>query len=223
MKIIAAILRKDLVTELRSKELFPTMLVFGILILLVFNFAFEFSAQIVPQTVSAILWITFIFSGLLSLSRSFSLEKENNALQGLIISPSDKSYIFIGKLLSNFVFIFLMEMILLAVFALFFNIGFLSILLPLILVIAVGSLGFITIGTFFSSMAFNTKLKELMLPVLTFPVIIPVIITSVKICTAILEGRGLEYYNTSLKVLITFDIMFVVVCTVLFEYLIEDI
>lgn len=223
MKIIAAIIWKDLLTEFRSRELFPIMLVFGILILLVFNFAFEFNSQIVSNTVAAILWITFIFSGLLSLSRSFSLEKENNALQSLIITPSDKIYIYIGKLVSNFILIFLMELILVAVFTLFFNLNFMSVLIPIILVVAVGTLGFVSIGTFFSSMAFNTKLKELMLPVLTFPIIFPVIITSVKICSSILEGKGLEYYKTSLKVLVTFDIIFVVVCAVLFEYLVEDI
>ncbi|MGH7884498.1 MAG: heme exporter protein CcmB, partial [Thermodesulfobacteriota bacterium] len=209
-------------TEFRSKEIFPTMLVFGILILLIFNFAFEFRSEITPNTVAAILWITFIFTGLLSLSKSFAIEKENNALLSLILTPTDKIYIYTGKLLSNFILIFLMELIITAVFILFFNLDFLSSFFPVLGVVALGTVGFISIGTFFSSMALNTKLKELMLPVLTFPIIIPVIITSVKICSSILEGKELDYYKSSLQVLVTFDIIFVAACAVLFEYLIED-
>lgn len=222
MKKITAIIWKDLVTEIRSKEIFPIMLVFGILVLLIFNFAFEFKSEITPNTISSILWITFIFSGLLSLSRSFALEKENSAILSLVITPTDKTLIYIGKLLSNFVLIFLMELIIIPVFILFFNLDFFSELIPILGVVALGTFGFISIGTFFSSMALNTKMKELMLPVLTFPIIIPVIITSVKICSAILEGKDFIQYKSSLQVLVTFDIIFAVACAVLFEYLIED-
>lgn len=222
MKKITAIIWKDLVTEIRSKEIFPIMLVFGILVLLIFNFAFEFKSEITPNTISSILWITFIFSGLLSLSRSFALEKENSAILSLVITPTDKTLIYIGKLLSNFVLIFLMELIIIPVFILFFNLDFFSELIPILGVVALGTFGFISIGTFFSSMALNTKMKELMLPVLTFPIIIPVIITSVKICSAILEGKDFIKYKSSLQVLVTFDIIFAVACAVLFEYLIED-
>ena len=222
MNKVSAILWKDLITEIRSKEIFPIMLIFGILILVIFNFAFEFRSEITPNAVSAILWITFIFAGLLSLSRSFALEKENDALLSLVITPSDKIHIYIGKFLSNFVLVFCMELIIIPLFILFFNLDLSTKLIPVLGIVALGTFGFIAIGTFFSSMALNTKMKELMLPVLTFPIIIPVIITSVKICSSILEGKDFSHYKSSLQVLITFDIIFAVACAVLFEYLIED-
>ncbi len=115
-----------------------------------------------------------------------------------------------------------MELFVIPVFILFFNLNILDIILPVIGIVVLGTIGFISVGTFFSAMAVNTKLRELMLPVLIFPLIIPVIFNSVRICSSIMEGRELAYYKSSLQVLVSFDIIFVVICAVLFEYLIED-
>ena len=115
-----------------------------------------------------------------------------------------------------------MELLVIPVFMLFFNLNLFNILLPLLGIVLLGTVGFITIGAFFSAMSVNTRLRELMLPVLIFPLIIPVIYNSVKICTAIMEGKGIVDYKFSLQLLISFDIIFLAVCAVLFEYLIED-
>lgn len=229
MNKILLIFRKDFLVEWRSKQIFPTMLVFSLLLLLIFNVAFEFRSDINFRTVSAVLWITFIFSGLLALGRSFSLEKENNAFAFLLLTPVSRSYIYLGKLLSNVAMVLLSELFILPLFLLFFLLDAKGIplsltgaILPFLGVVVLGTIGFVSLGTFFSSMALNTKLRDMMLPLLVFPLIIPVVITSVGICSSILEGKPFGYYAFSLQVLVSFDIIFVLLCSILFEYLIED-
>lgn len=205
------------------------MFVFSLLLLLIFNVAFEFRSDINFRTVSAVVWITFIFSGLLALGRSFSLEKENNAFAFLLLTPVSRSYIYLGKLLSNVVMVLLSELFILPLFFLFFlfdakgiPLSLTGAILPFLGVTVLGTIGFVSLGTFFSSMALNTKLRDMMLPLLVFPLIIPVVITSVGICSSILEGKPFGYYAFSLQVLVSFDIIFVLLCSLLFEYLIED-
>ena len=205
------------------------MFVFSLLLLLVFNVAFEFRSDVDLRTVSAVVWITFIFSGLLALGRSFSLEKENNAFAFLLLTPVSRSCIYLGKLLSNVVMVLVSELFILPLFLLFFlfdakgiSLSLTGTVLPFLGVMVLGTIGFVSLGTFFSSMAINTKLRDMMLPLLIFPLIIPVVITSVGICSSILEGKPPGYYAFSLQVLVSFDIIFVLLCSILFEYLIED-
>ena len=190
---------------------------------------FEFRSDVDSRAVSAVIWITFIFSGLLALGRSFSLEKENNAFAFLLLTPVSRSCIYLGKLLSNVVMVLVSELFILPLFLLFFlsdvNVVSLSLtgtILPFLGVMVLGTVGFVSLGTFFSSMALNTKLRDMMLPLLVFPLIIPVVITSVGICSSILEGRPPAHYAFSLQVLVSFDIIFILLCSILFEYLIED-
>lgn len=229
MKGVTLILRKDLLTEWRSRQIFPTMFVFSLLLVLVFSVAFEFRSQIAPRTVSALVWITFIFSGLLALGRSFSLERENNALLFLLMTPVKRSHIYLGKLLSNVIVILVSEIFILPLFILFFlpgtgdvELSLAGTFFPLLGVTVLGTVGFVSLGTFFSSMALSTRLREMMLPMLVFPLSIPVVITSVGICASILEGRPAGHYAFSLQVLVSFDIIFVLLCSLLFEYLMED-
>ncbi len=229
MRKIILIFRKDFLVEWRSKQIFPTMFVFSLLLLLVFNVAFEFRSDVDLRTVSAVVWITFIFSGLLALGRSFSLEKENNAFAFLLLTPVSRSCIYLGKLLSNVVMVLVSELFILPLFLLFFlfdakgiSLSLTGSVLPFLGVMVLGTIGFVSLGTFFSSMAINTKLRDMMLPLLIFPLIIPVVITSVGICSSILEGKPPSYYAFSLQVLVSFDIIFVLLCSILFEYLIED-
>ena len=140
-----------------------------------------------------------------------------------------RSYIYLGKLLSNVVMVLLSELFILPLFLLFFLFDAKGIplsltgeILPFLGVVVLGTIGFVSLGTFFSSMALNTKLRDMMLPLLVFPLIIPVVITSVGICSSILEGRPFGYYAFSLQVLVSFDIIFILLCSILFEYLIED-
>ena len=222
MNKVWAIIKKDIVTELRTKELFSSMLIFALLVIVIFNFAFGFSTELLDLAAPAMLWISFIFAGVLGLSRSFALEKEGNAVIGMLLTPTDRSLIYAGKMISNTIFIFLVGLLMVPMFILFFNYEFLSTLIPLIPVIFLGAVGFVSVGTLFSAMAINTKLREVLLPILLFPIIIPVIVSAVEISGQVLDGNSLFAASSSLKLLVSFDIIFLTACAVTFEYVIEE-
>lgn len=222
MKKIWAIVWKDIITELRTKELFASMFTFSLLMIVIFNFAFDFSVELIPVAAPAILWVSFTFAGVLGLSRSFALEKEGNSILGLLLTPLDRSLIFLGKTIGNMIFVFIVEAIILPIFVLFFNYNLFDNAIPLLLVILLGTIGFVSVGTLFSAMALNTKLREVLLPILLFPIIIPVIFSSVKLSSAILNGNPLSEVGFPLKILISFDIIFLVVCAIVFEYVVEE-
>lgn len=222
MKKIWVIVWKDILTELRTKELLVSMITFALLIMVIFNFAFDFSVELIAVAAPAILWISFTFAGVLGLSRSFALEKEGNSIFGLLLTPTDRSLIFLGKMIGNIIFVFIVEAIILPIFILFFNFNLFSDVIPLLFVILLGTIGFVSVGTLFSAIALNTKLREVLLPILLFPIIIPVIVSSVKLSSSILNGRGIGETGSSLQILVSFDIIFLVLCAVVFEYVVEE-
>ncbi|HVY55736.1 MAG TPA: heme exporter protein CcmB [Thermodesulfobacteriota bacterium] len=222
MNKVWAIIRKDVITELRTKELITSMLTFSLLVTVIFSFAFGFSTSAARLAVPAMLWITFSFAGVLGLSRSFALEKEGSAVLGLLLTPTDRSLIYFGKMISNALFVFVVGIIIVPMFVLFFNLGFSDTILPLIPVVLLGSIGFVAIGTLFSAMAVNTRLREVLLPILLFPIIIPLIVSAVKLSGLVLEGKPLSQGASALQLLIAFDIIFIAACAVVFEYVIEE-
>jgi len=221
MNKIWAIIKKDIVTELRTKELFSSMLLFALLVIVIFNFAFGFSVELLDLAAPAVLWISFTFAGILGLSRSFALEKEGNAVLGMLLTPTDRSLIYAGKMMSNTIFVFIVGLITVLMFILFFNYGFTT-LIPLIPIMFLGSVGFVSVGTLFSAMAINTKLREVLLPILLFPIIIPVIVSAVKLSGQVMNGNSLFAASSSLKLLVSFDIIFLTACAVIFEYVIDE-
>lgn len=222
MRKILLIVKKDIITELRTKELIASMFIFALLIIVIFNFAFGFSAELIPIAAPAILWVAFTFAGVLGLSRSFAIEQEGNTITGVLLTPVDRSLIYLGKMLSNLIFVFLVEVMIIPMFVLFFNLNLVNSILPLLFVILLGTIGFVSVGTLFSAMALNTKLRDVLLPILLFPVIIPVILSSVKLCTFILQGKSISEAGSALHILISFDIIFLVACAVVFEYVFDE-
>lgn len=222
MKKVAAIVWKDIITELRTKELLSTMIAFSILVVVVFNFSLNLSKQLVLMVIPSILWITFIFVGILGLSRSFALEKENNAVVGVLLTPTDRSIIFIAKCLTNFIFLSLIQLILLPLIVLFFNLEISGNVLNLVLIILFGTIGFVSVGTLFSTMAINTNLREVILPILLFPILIPLIINAVKATSVIVAGGTFGDIVQYLKILIAFDLIFFTLCAVVYEFVIEE-
>ena len=222
MNKIWAIVRKDLITEFRTKELITSMLTFSLLVTVIFSFAFGFSTTAVRLAVPSMLWITFTFAGVLGLSRSFALEKEGSAILGLLLTPTDRSLIYFGKMISNTLFVFVVGIIIIPMFVLFFNLGFKDTILPLVPVVLLGSIGFVAVGTLFSAMAVNTRLREVLLPILLFPIIIPLIVSAVKLSSIVLEGKPLSQGSSALQLLTAFDIIFIAACAVVFEYVIEE-
>ncbi|MCL4460016.1 MAG: heme exporter protein CcmB [Chloroflexi bacterium] len=217
---VIAILVKDIISELRTKELFSAMFIFALLVVIIFNFAFELRVENVLAIAPGVLWVAFTFAGVLGLNRAFVLEKDKGCLEGLMLCPVDRSAVYLGKMLGNITFMFVVEAITLPFFSVFFN---LPILMPrLLLVIFLGTVGFASVGTLFSAMAVNTRTREVMLPILLFPVVMPVIVAAVKSTGFILEDKPWSDFASWLNLLIAFDVIFLVVSFLVFEFVIEE-
>jgi heme exporter protein B len=229
MKFIE-IARKDLKAEFRTKQMLNSMMIFALLVIVIFSFAFGNEASIFVQGINkkvvdllapGMLWIAFTFAGMLGLSRSFSGEKEEGCLEGLKLCPVDRSDIYTGKVISNAVLMFLMEITTIPIFVVLFSYDVKNI--PgLMLVVILGTFGFIFVGTLLSALTVNTRTRELLLPVILFPVLIPVILSAVT-ATGIMLGSGeLSDAAGELQVLAVYDVIFFVVAQLVFEYTIED-
>lgn len=213
---------KDVLCELRTKEALSSMFVFALLAIVIFNFAFQLRGDDDSTGLIApgVLWVAFTFAGVLGLSRSFIREKDRGCLEGLMLCPVDRSAIYVGKMLGNMVFMLAMEAIALPMFAVFFN---LPILMPsLLLVVLLGTVGFAAVGTLFSAISVNTKAREVMLPILFFPIVIPVVIAAVKSTGQIFDGVSFEQSVPWINLMLAFDVIFLVVSFLSFEYVIEE-
>lgn len=221
---IQAIVWKDLLAEFRTKESLSAMFVFSLLVMIAFNFAFDPGMRTRQEVGPGILWVAFSFAGILGLSRSFVYEKDKECIQGLMLCPVDLGAIYIAKLIGNLIFMALVEAISLPIFSVFFNLDIRLVLLPLAVVILVTTIGFSSVGTIFSAISINTRAREVMFPILFFPIVFPIIIGAVKMTSGVLQGRGLfdEDISSWLVLISAFDIIFLVVSYLLFEYVIEE-
>lgn len=216
---VMALVWKDLVAERRTKEILSAMLVFGLLVVLIFNFAFDLQRIELNLIGPGILWVAFTFAGILGLNRAFALEKDRGALEGLMLAPMDRSAVYLGKLISTFILMTVMEATVLPVYSLLNNQGIRIDLIPVILM---GTFGFVAAGTVFAAVAANTRTREVLLPILLFPILVPVIITAVGATAIILRGGSADELASPLSLLATFDIVFLVVGFLVFEYVIEE-
>lgn len=217
---VLALLWKDVVLELRTKDIVVSVLLFALLVIVIFNFAIDPTPQRVAVVAPGILWVAFIFGGVLGLTRSFALEKEHGNLQGLLLTPVGRDAIFFGKMLGIFVFMSVVEAITYPIFAAMFN---LSLTVPeLIPVALLATLGIATVGTVFSAMAVNTRSREVMLPLLFLPVVIPVIVGAVEATGVVIRGEGASDLVRWIPLLAAFDAVFLVVCPVAFNMVVEE-
>jgi len=224
------IAKKDLLAEFRTKQMLNSMVIFALLVIVIFSFAFGNDAtiyipnlkkKIIDILAPGMLWIAFTFAGMLGLSRSFAGEKEEGCLDGLKLCPVDRSDIYNGKVLSNAVLMFLMEIATLPIFIVLFSYDIKN--LPgLILVIILGTFGFIFVGTLLSALTVNTRTREILLPVILFPVLIPVILSAVTATATMLANGDISDISGELQILAVYDIIFFVVAQMVFEYTIED-
>ncbi len=222
MNTLAAVLWKDIINELRTKEIVLSMAAFSVVLVVIFNFSLVINRDNIGHLVPSFLWISIIFVGTLGLSRTFAIEKENSAITGILISPIDRSMLYFAKVLSNLLYVLIVQFLLLFLFLFMFNINLTGNILMLIIVMVLGAVGFSTLGTLFSTMAINTKLRELLLPVILFPVIIPVIINAVKATSLIFSGGGYTEIKPFLNILIAFDIIFLVTSALVYEFVVEE-
>jgi len=219
---VRTIVWKDFTHELRSKEMLISMCVFSFLVIIIFNFAFPPGVEDVDRIIPGILWVAFIFSGLLGMGRSFGVEKDKGSLQGLLLCPVGRGTIYIGKMVGNFIFMSMMEAFTLVIFGVLFNVDLLPILVPLVLIIILGTVGFTVVGTIFSAMSANTRARDVMLSMLVFPIAVPLIIASIKATGKILDGKSLSEIYSWLKILVGFDLTFLLVSYLAFEFVVEE-
>ena len=211
---------KDVLSELRTREIVSSVLVFAILVIVVFNFAFGDSQETAISLAPGILWVTFAFAGVLSLNRSFVLEKEEGCLEGLMACPVSREAIYMGKMLGSLIFMLFIEAIVLPVFALLFNVNVIS--LPLVAVALLATLGFVAVGTLFSALAVNTRAREMVLPILFFPIVAPVIICAVNASGLALAGESWNNLASWLEIMGAFDVIFLVASYLVFPFAVEE-
>ena len=215
-----AIVRKDLAAEWRSRELFTSMLVFSLLVILIFNFALELDARARANVTAGVLWVTFTFAGTLGLNRSMAVEKDRGCLDGLLLAPVDRSAIYFGKAISNLVFMLVVEAIVLPVYSLLYNINLMQ---PALLgIILLGSVGYVAVGTLLAAMAVQTRTRDVLLPILLFPLVVPVVIAAVKASGGILQGLAFAEIQTWVNLLAVYDIIFIAIAFMFFDYVVEE-
>jgi heme exporter protein B len=220
--VVAAIVWKDLAAELRSRELLSAMVVFALLVILSFNFALDLerSRSTREEVAAGILWVATMFTGTLGLNRSLALEKDRGSLDGLLLAPIDRSALYFGKALGSLLLILIVEAVILPVFSLLFN---LNLLRPMLLgVVVLGAVGYSAVGTLLASLAVHSRSRDVMLPILLFPVAVPVLIASVRACGGILSGAGWDEIGPWINLLIVYDIIFIAAAFMLFEFVVEE-
>jgi heme exporter protein B len=220
LRAVAAVVWKDLRAEFRSRELFSAMLVFSLLIILIFNFALELDVRTRQSVTAGVLWATFAFAGTLGLNRSMAIEKDRGCLDGLLLAPVDRSAIYFGKVISNLAFMLIVEIIILPIYSVLYNINLFR---PgLLLVILLGSIGYVAVGTLLAAMSVQTRTRDILLPILLFPVVIPVVLAAVKASAGFLEGSDLADILLPINLLIAYDVIFIAVALMVFDNVVEE-
>jgi len=220
LKTMAAILWKDLKIELRTKESMSAAFVFSVLVLVIFNFALDLDTAQARRLGAGFFWVAFAFGGTLALNRSFAIEKESGCTRALMLAPVDRSGIYTGKFLANVIFLVATQVLILPLFAVFFDVPVGNRLGTLLLVFVLGAVGFSSVGTLFSAIAANTRMRELMLPVLLLPVTIPVLLAAVETTSYALGVT--DDASFWFKLLVVYDVVFVTVGHLVFEYVLEE-
>src|SRR5512139_2320699 len=209
LRAVFAIVWKDIQAEYRSFELISAMLVFSLLIIIIFNFALDLDPRMRQSVTAGVLWTTFAFAGTLGLNRSMAVEKDRGCLDGLLLAPVDRSAIYFGKAISNLAFMIIVEAVVLPVYSILYNTNLFD---PgLIGVILLGSIGYVAVGTLLSSMAVQTRTRDVMLPILLFPVIVPVLVAAVKASSGFLLGLPMDEILPWLNLLVVYDVIFIAI------------
>ena len=210
--------RKDLAIEYRTRTAFFSALVFALLGLTIFYFAWDATAVAAIDLAPGVLWVIFTFSGLLGLQRSFGVEQADRAMDALLAAPVDREAIYLGKALANLLFVMGVQAITLPALALFYNLPIGDVILPLSGIALLAAIGLVAVGTIFSSMAVNTRMAELLLPMLSLPFFVPIVMAAAGSTARLLAGRPVSEAWPWLRILIAFDLVFLVACTLAFPY-----
>ncbi len=213
--------RKDLVIEMRARERLVSMLTFAILVAVVFTFALDPAVR-TRDVAGAMVWVTILFAGMLGLGRSFSLEREQDAMVGLLLTPAPRGAIYLGKFLANLVLLVAAAFAVFLAYALFFGLDIVTGAAGLLLVTFLACIGFMALGTLFSAMAASTRMGDTLLPIVLLPLLIPVVFFGAGATQRLLIGRPLAEVMGNVRLLAAFDIIFLIVCTLIFSAVVEE-
>ena len=220
LKAVQALIWKDLTAEWRTRENLTAMLVFALLTVLIFNFALELDIQAQESLSAGILWVTFVFAGTIGLNRSMATEKDRGCLDGLLLAPVDRSVIYFGKMIVNIIFMLLVEIIVLPIYSFLFHV---PVFLPgFLLVVFLGSFGYVAVGTLLATMVIQVRTRDILLPILLFPLTLPVVIAAVKASQGFLELLPITEISTWLNLLVVYDLIFIAVAFMVFDYVVEE-
>lgn len=244
-RVTGAVLYKDVLIEARSRETLLSMLVFAVLVGLIFTFAVFVDRSIVRKIAPGIFWVAITFAGTLGLSRSFARERESGGMRGLLLTPAGRGALFAGKMLANVLFMTTVELVLLPLFGILFDLPLWEVSGPLAGVVLLGTIGFAAVGTLFAAMLENARLREVLLPVIFYPIVVPVVIAGVKATAGLLASAELdEAANMAtsasaailgrsaaaahaevwgwVQILLAYDVIFLATSTWIFEHLVTE-
>lgn len=217
---MTAVIWKDLAAELRSRELVSAMLVFSLLVIFIFNFALELNPALYGTITSGVLWVIFTFAGTLGLNRSLAVERDRGCLDGLLLAPVDRTAIYFGKAIANLVFMLVVAAIVVPVYSLLYDVNLFN---PgLLLVILLGSEGYVAVGTLLAAMSVQTRTRDVLLPILLFPVVIPVLVAAVKASSGFLTAAPVDEIMPWINLLLVFDVVFTAIAFMVFEFVVEE-
>ncbi|MGC9467516.1 MAG: heme exporter protein CcmB [Anaerolineae bacterium] len=219
MQQISAIIAKDLAAELHTREILSAMFVFGVVALLIFSFALDLRGAVGRAAAPGVLWTTIAFAGTLGLSRSLAREQQSGGISGLLLASEDRTVIFFGKAAGNFVMMVVVEITLLPLGTALLDVNLLRPAIALVLLL--GTLGYAAVGTLLAAVAVNTRAREVMLPILLLPLVVPLLIAAVQATAGLVEGSGLADVNHWLQMIVVYDLLIVAVAVLTFEYVVE--
>jgi heme exporter protein B len=215
------LLWKDLLLEIRRRESLISMFFFGVVLLFLFHFSFEIPRERVVDMAPGLLWLAFIFTGTLGLNQLFQVERENQCLEALLLSPMDRGALYLAKVFFNITTMLLVELFVFPLFWILFNLDFWRLLPPLFLVALLGTIGFCVLGTLLTAVTLKARARELLLPLILFPFIIPVFLATIRAMEIILHAGSYQELLPWLRLLIGFDVIFITVGFLVFEWVIE--
>lgn len=222
LRQVGAVVRKDLVTELRTRQRVATMGGFAVLVGVLFNYAIDPTIVRIQDIAAGLLWMTLIFAGVMGVGRTFQLEAEDGAFQGVLLSPVPRDAVYLGKVVSNSILVSVVTLLTLAVFGLFFQLDYGQHPFALALVLFLGVVGFVALATLFGAVSAATRLGDTLLPILIFPLLVPVVIFGVGSTGRLLMGRPLVEVEGNIRMLGAFAVAAVAVGAALFRFVVEE-
>lgn len=216
-----AIAWKDLTAERRSKVGFNSVAALGITILVLFGFALGPDAEAIRAAAAGALWLAALFAGVLAFNRSYQMELDGGALEPLLLYPGSRRSLFAGKLMANFVFVMLLMAIVIVVSLVLFHVSVPPAWPELLLIVLLGAIGLVTLGTFYAAMASRSRAREVLLPLLLFPMLVPVLLAAIQASKALLEGDVMQEAGAWMSLLVAYDSIFLACAFLAFEYVIE--